>query len=301
MKLLAGLLPDSSGYVNFTIQNDNNKSYTFQVYASIGTYTAAASKTVVVPAHSLKKVALTPVLAADDFKTITELTTSQYTLEVDCAISGTPQIVHQETPKVFLTAHDVVNWNLPNEIAGWVTPHDPAVEALIDSAKTYHPDRALVGYQGTGDHDSIVAAQARAIYDALQKDFNITYVNSATSFMGGQRVLFPADALSGGHANCIDGTVLFASALENIGIQPVIVLLPAHAFVGWRTWSGSDTLDFLETTMIGSDSFDSAEAHGLAEYASEVDAGHFESCVSTLTYVDSLRARGLTPLMRQKI
>jgi hypothetical protein len=77
-----------------------------------------------------------------------------------------------------------------------------------------------------------------------------------------QRVLHPQDALAHKTANCIDGTVLFASLLLRAGLQPVIVLVPGHAFLGWRTWSDAQEYEFLETTKLGAASFADALAAG---------------------------------------
>ena len=38
---------------------------------------------------------------------------------------------------------------------------------------------------------------------------------------------------------------------ENIGLEPVIVLIPGHAFVGVRTAPGSNEIWFIETTLVG--------------------------------------------------
>jgi len=52
-------------------------------------------------------------------------------------------------------------------------------------------------------------------------------------------------------ANCIDGAVLYASLFEAIGLEPVIVLVPGHAFVGVKTSPSSNKYYFLETTLTG--------------------------------------------------
>ena len=73
-----------------------------------------------------------------------------------------------------------------------------------------------------------------------------------------QRVRLPRESLADKEANCIDGTVLFASLLEGISMNPAIVLVPGHAFLAWETWEHSETWRYLETTMIGSSEFEPA-------------------------------------------
>ena len=49
----------------------------------------------------------------------------------------------------------------------------------------------------------------------------------------------------------MDGTVLFASLLRAINIDPILVRTPGHMFVGYYMDSKHTKKNFLETTMIG--------------------------------------------------
>ena len=106
----------------------------------------------------------------------------------------------------------------------------------------------------------------------------------------------PKDAINMASANCIDGAVLFASAIENIGMDPYIVLIPGHAFVAWDIWEDSDTIDCLETTMVGSYSFEAANERGLEAYEREVENGNFDRDVSQLLSIEKARVIGITPM-----
>jgi hypothetical protein len=142
----------------------------------------------------------------------------------------------------------------------------------------------MVGYQGAStlaQGAEIVRAQAQAIFATLKQEANLIYINSALN-MGRQagqvtqRVRLPSEILAaGGSANCIDGTVLFASLLELASLEPVVVLVPGHAFVGWRIWHEVNQYEFLETTMIGSSDFASAQQVGQQEYEEALAKGYF--------------------------
>ncbi|MFZ8431498.1 hypothetical protein ACO1MU_14375, partial [Staphylococcus aureus] len=67
-----------------------------------------------------------------------------------------------------------------------------------------------------------------------------------------QHVRFIDDSVRVRQANCIDGTVLFASILRKIGIDPLIVLVPGHAFLGFYLDGQRRQIAFLETTMMTS-------------------------------------------------
>ena len=66
-----------------------------------------------------------------------------------------------------------------------------------------------------------------------------------------QRVRTFDDALESSQINCVDGSVLFASLLRAINIEPILVRTPGHMFVGYYTDNSHKDMNFLETTMIG--------------------------------------------------
>ena len=108
--------------------------------------------------------------------------------------------------------------------------------------------------------------EIKAIYDTISED--IRYVNRPFSFgtdehVSTQRILSPKQTLNESSGNCIDLTVLFASCLEALGIKPFVVLVPQHAFVGWKCESSPE---FLETTVMGVEDFFSAIEKGKKNY-----------------------------------
>jgi hypothetical protein len=145
-------------------------------------------------------------------------------------------------------------------------------------------------------------AQVKAIFTALKKDYQITYINSALAYGKSsnetpQRILLPRESLATKSANCIDGTVLYASALESVGINPHIILIPGHAFVCYDTMpDSSGRPSCLETTMTGSSTFEEAAAEGDEEYQAEITNGNFPSGISQDLSLAELRKEGLLPM-----
>jgi len=135
---------------------------------------------------------------------------------------------------------------LYNFIAVFVTPKVDKVQELLSIAKEYHPKRSLAGYQ------SDVLSQIEAIYYALQKHYRVSYVSTPIAFGKDevQKVRLPKESLYLSSANCIDGAVLFASAIEALGMKPYIVIVPNHAFVAWYDVD-KDAIYALETTKVG--------------------------------------------------
>jgi hypothetical protein len=157
--------------------------------------------------------------------------------------------------------------DLTRYYGAWVTPYAEAVQERIRHAASLNPARQMWGYQGRRDS---VIPQVEALYRSL-KATELTYINSVIDYGAApgqftQRTRLPREALAQKSANCIDGTVLMASLLEGASLNPAIVLVPGHAFLGWETWRGSGEWSYLETTMLGSAEFEAACASGQKQY-----------------------------------
>lgn len=127
------------------------------------------------------------------------------------------------------------------------------------SAFSYKNVGITVNIETPLSQKEIVELQAKAIYETIKQN-GMNYVNTTVSFAPGnsQRVKRPSDTIKLKGGNCIDGSVLFASCFEAIGFEPLIVIIPGHAFVGVRTWVDSNNYIFIETTAVGTSNFDKA-------------------------------------------
>ncbi len=181
-------------------------------------------------------------------------------------------------------------------IASWVTPHDPNVEDILGRAKEFMPGRRLPGYESWKSPEQqrqSASTQAKAIYRALQ-GYGISYVKSSLTLGGHQgtseRVRRPRESLSRLSANCIDGAVLYASLFENLGMEPVIVLVPGHAYVGVREGEQLDSYLYIETSLTGRSGFQDAvraAQRGLARFRPDQ--------VQTIS-ISQARAEGIYPM-----
>jgi hypothetical protein len=163
-------------------------------------------------------------------------------------------------------------------IAVFVTPKDTSIMELLGIAKEYHPERSLAGYQYWGDDlegwREYTDLQIKAIYDALKYEYGISYVNTPTAYGKDavQKVKLPRETLATSSGNCIDGTVLFASAIEALGMHPYIVVIPGHAFVAWDVDGSGNYIEALETTMVGNAEFEDALNEGNRKLEENWDA-----------------------------
>lgn len=162
-------------------------------------------------------------------------------------------------------------------IASWVTPHDALIESVLGRAKEYMPGRRLPGYERKSEalQERSTYQQARAIYRALQRR-GVSYVKSSLSLGPSdgwsERVRTPREALQNNSANCIDGVLLYASLFENLDLDPVVVIVPGHAYVGVRLTRKGKRFLYIETSLTGRASFEKAveaASKGLARFRPE--------------------------------
>lgn len=139
--------------------------------------------------------------------------------------------------------------------------------------------------------EEIVSTQLSAFYRTIRKN-GMNYVNAHISFAPGhsQRVKRPCDTIRLKGGNCIDGSVLFASCFEAIGFEPIIVIVPGHAFVGVRSWSDSDRYFFIETTMVSSSNFTQSLQKATQEYE------QYSSSDKRTIDIKKAREEGIKPL-----
>lgn len=291
-----------------------------RVSATIEDYSDIAVASTQVSQGELARISLLPRLKPGAVATLNDLRPSTLRIKVE-QTAPTTRVLYDKTEDIYLHARDTALLavkapdgsyvDLTDYLAAWVTPRRVEIEKLLRRAAEHHPDGQFVGYQGASTlaHGAdIVRDQARAIFTALKEDAGLTYIHSALNLgkqhgQVTQRVRLPSESLAaGGSANCIDGTVLFASLLELASIDPFIVIVPGHAFLGWRTWRGVDRYEFLETTMIGSDDFATARQTAQDQYDEVLMKGYFTRGLfdpggfARLVDVGVCRRQGIYPL-----
>lgn len=123
---------------------------------------------------------------------------------------------------------------VPQMLAAFSIPSHPAVTMLMQQTSkilaNWNEDVSLEGYQsGSPDRVKTLAAAA---YAAIQQQ-NITYAMPPSSFgFQGQRIRLPDAVLDEHMGTCLDMTMLYASLLEAIGLNPILILVEGHIFAG---------------------------------------------------------------------
>ena len=136
--------------------------------------------------------------------------------------------------------------------AAYVNEENPMIDQLLREALNTRIVNRFLGYQGSPE---VVDNQVYALWNVLQKrNFRYSSVSNtslSSNVVFSQRVRTFDDALESSQINCVDGSVLFASLLRAINIEPILVRTPGHMFVGYYTDANHKDMKFLETTMIG--------------------------------------------------
>jgi hypothetical protein len=296
-------------FVDFEITNNGDKAARVSVESDLQGYSEKAFDTVDIGPHATVTVSQTPLLMPGSLPQEIANTNLHYRIS-----DSSGAVIQEQTLPVKLYARDTMLWAIREGeewtdtsifIAAFVTPHVSEIDDLVRKAAEYHPESSMQGYQCSECSDEqwseYTRAQVKAIYDALQNDYRLKYINSTIAYSNDseapQRVRLPAESLRTGSSNCIDGTVLYAAALESMDMHPYIVIAPSHAFLCYETRPDDpSSLACLETTMTGSSSFEDASEAGDQEMAGEQSNGNLESGKSKILSIPALRANGILPM-----
>ncbi|MDR3104230.1 MAG: DUF3320 domain-containing protein [Yokenella regensburgei] len=120
-------------------------------------------------------------------------------------------------------------------LPSFIMPNDPAVDRLLkatsDVLRSAGKNDALDGYESHSR--SRVWEMASALWTAVC-NLSISYALPPASFeCNGQKIRTPGAIMEGKVATCLDTTLLFSSALEQIGLNSLIFLSEGHAFAGF--------------------------------------------------------------------
>ncbi|MBN1146202.1 MAG: zinc ribbon domain-containing protein [Anaerolineales bacterium] len=234
------------------------------------------------------QVPLLPVLQREPVRSLTDIRPATLLVKVE-QVDPEPRLLYEDAERIHLQGRDVALLAIrkpdgalidhSDYLAAWVTPRVPAIERLLRKAVAYHPDGRFDGYQRSAAGPEAVNTQAQAIFSALKRDAGLAYISAALSLGGEQgyytqRVRLPSHILEiGGSANCLDATVLFASLLELAMIEPLIAVIPGHAFLGWRLQPGGEAFEFLDSERVGSADFETARDFGRRLCTQALEAG----------------------------
>ncbi len=293
----------TGGLVTIKLREQTGAARTFRVEAEVPGVTERSSNSIMLAARGEQTLWLAPPLKMSfDPAVIRGPRPAQLALKVIETTGAKERMILDETMPIEVLPRDYLPLSrkvgADSDVAtygylgAWITPNDKVVEAFLTEAKARVEGHAFVGEQDA------TTPQVQAMFDAL-KARGVSYVmdpsvTSTAHFV--QRTRLPGEVLASTNAQCLEGTLLFATLMEAVGIRPIIVLVPGHAFVGWHTVAADGAKGeprFVETTMVGGPAtFAQAMDVANRRVVQELNAGAFTSGASTLIDVEQIRGAG---------
>ena len=191
--------------------------------------------------------------------------------------------------------------------AAYVNENSPVVQEILAEALEIEDEdgkpliKAIAGYQLDAEG---VKRQVEAVYRAIQdrgfKYSSITQASVASDSLGAQHVRFIGEASNQASANCVDGSVLFASVLRKMELDPYLVTVPGHMFMGvYLDAEQTEHLE-IETTMVGASTFEEAVETASTAYTKAEEKFGGDDPNYVIIDIEAERQGGVIPLKEGK-
>jgi hypothetical protein len=130
---------------------------------------------------------------------------------------------------------------LPETISSFITPNNPHISKIISRSSEilnkWTGNPSLDEYQSR--NPDRVKKQMAAVFESI-RELGIIYCTPPASFEeSGQRIRMIDTLVNQKLGTCLDLSLIYASCLEAIGINPLIIVVKGHAFAGG--WLINDT------------------------------------------------------------
>ncbi|WP_089041708.1 DUF3320 domain-containing protein [Pseudomonas fluorescens] len=123
---------------------------------------------------------------------------------------------------------------MPELLAAFCMPNDPAIDRVLKAASQVL--RRAGKKDGIDGYESKSRTRTWELASAIWSGvcgFQLSYALPPASFeQQGQKVRPPSVVLENGVATCLDTALLFAAALEQAGLNALLVMTKGHAFAG---------------------------------------------------------------------
>ena len=135
---------------------------------------------------------------------------------------------------------------------GYVNEEHPIIDSILNTIVQQGIVSGFTGYQKGSQQ---VVRQVEAIwYYALERGITYSSISctaNPSKRASTQHIRFFDEVYNSRQANCIDACVFFASLMRKVGLKPVILVEPCHAYLGYYADNKKRDLRLLETTITG--------------------------------------------------
>lgn len=139
--------------------------------------------------------------------------------------------------------------------AAYVNEQHPFIDKLLREALDIGVVDSFTGYQSR--QEAQVIKQVYALWDLMvARDVRYSSITASAAdshLILSQNVRLLEETINNQQANCVDGSVLFASLLRKIDIDASLILVPGHCYVGFYLDAEKTTFLALETTLTGAE------------------------------------------------
>jgi hypothetical protein len=244
---------------------------------------------------------LSPDITEEGYRNLAESKKAEVSLKVSLLEDdGGEKILIEDNKEIFFYSRNDIIWaedngsDNANFAVRWVNKDKDEVKELVRKAAEHMKelggnDSAMVGAQGDKEESK---RQMKAIFLAMAKDYQIRYIMAPFSYDSNdaQKVKPPEEVIRTKSGLCIELSLLMAAALENIGLNPVVVITEDHAWAGLETSPRSNDFIFIETTALENTP---AEAMAMAQknWKEIKDKGFYK-----ILKLNELRSEGYLPI-----
>lgn len=298
------LYPEKFSIAKVIVTNFSNKTLKVSVISEIQGFSHTFEDDLVINPWSQSELRITPSLISDKINGLYNDTYANLSIKIE----HNGRVVSRKNTPIKLLSRNTMIWNIEDPgmswhitlldlVVTWVTPNIPEINTIIsDAAKVIGK---ILGPLSYNYGDAAIEKEVEALYDVISRD--IRYVNRPITFgpsdsIETQRISTPRETLTQKAGNCLDLSLLFASCLESCGIEPLIALIPGHAFVGWK---GRYLEYFIEATYMGNKDFSEALEEGDRKYKKYFPkGGHREVTKGDSLVIDlkEVRDKGIFPI-----
>ena len=215
--------------------------------------------------HEYKHLPILPILNDDKLSEVNEITTRS----LDVNVYEKSNRIYSETHEIIIHPVESFIYNFQDRgfsiktylyqlLACYCTPHIRDIENVISEAS-----KSVGSIKGTlSNNFEVIMRELEAIFNVLSKD--MSYVTRSFNFsLNGmndtQRISLPSTTLRLKSGNCIDLSLLLASAYEACQHEVELVLIPGHAFLAVKA---TGMWIYIEATTLGNTDFKKAMEFG---------------------------------------
>lgn len=167
--------------------------------------------------------------------------------------------------------------------AAYADPDSRVIDRILQEVSERHPFLNLKPGPRTAAQTT---AAVYAVWEVLQLH-GVRYADEDPGLARGplvwsQHVRLHDDVWEERRANCIDGSLLLAAALERLGIRSVLLLVPRHALLAFHTDAQKSSPVFVETTLLGARQLAVRPRPGFVNELSLIDSDALESFSAAL-------------------